>query len=237
MAGDNFEFGGEIAWRPTAEYRERSRLRAFMARHALANYDALLRRSTDDPDWFWPAVLDDLGIEFYQPYTRFSTRRAASRGRAGASADNSTSSTTASTNGSARRPKRKAALRWEGEEGAYAHTHLRRAVPEGESLRERVRRPLASARATAWRCSCPCAPSSIVAFFATMKLGAIVLPLFSGYGGDAAASRLRDAEATLLVTADGFWRRGQTVAMKPVADEAADAAPSVRHRPGRLTPR
>ena len=70
MAGDHFEFGGEFAWHPTPEYRERSRLKQFMARHALADFDTLLRRSIEDPDWFWPAVLDDLGIEFYEPYTR-----------------------------------------------------------------------------------------------------------------------------------------------------------------------
>ena len=40
---------------------------------------------------------------------------------------------------------------------------------------------------------------------------------------------VRDAEATLLVTADGYYRRGQPVAMKAVADEAAAGAPSVRH--------
>jgi acetyl-CoA synthetase len=65
-----FEFGGEIAWRPTAEQIGESRLSAFMQRHGVANYEELLRRSTSDPEWFWSAVLDDLGIEFYEPYTR-----------------------------------------------------------------------------------------------------------------------------------------------------------------------
>jgi acetyl-CoA synthetase len=69
----------------------------------------------------------------------------------------------------------------------------------------------------------------VITFFATIKLGAVVLPLFSGYGAEAVASRLRDAEATLLATADGYWRRGQPVAMKAVADEAVAAASSVRH--------
>ncbi len=67
---DQFEFGGPVAWRPTSEYIERSRLRAFMTTHGLANLDELMDRSTTDLEWFWGAVLDDLGIEFYQPYTR-----------------------------------------------------------------------------------------------------------------------------------------------------------------------
>ena len=75
----------------------------------------------------------------------------------------------------------------------------------------------------------PMCPELVVAFFATIKLGGLVLPLFSGYGADAVATRLRDAEATLLITADRFRRRGRAVAMKPVADQAAAAAPSVRN--------
>ena len=66
----NFEFGGDIAWRPTPDYIENSRLMAFMRRHGIHSYDELMRRSIADPDWFWPAVLDDLGIEFYRPYSR-----------------------------------------------------------------------------------------------------------------------------------------------------------------------
>ena len=65
---DQFEFGGEIAWRPTPEYIERSRLTAFIRKHGLRDYAELMHRSTTDLEWFWRAVLDDLGIEFYEPY-------------------------------------------------------------------------------------------------------------------------------------------------------------------------
>ncbi len=75
----------------------------------------------------------------------------------------------------------------------------------------------------------PMCPELIVAFFATIKLGGIILPLFSGYGADAVSTRLRDAEASVLFTVDGCWRRGQPVHMKAVADEAALSSPSLRH--------
>src|SRR5688572_6453386 len=68
--GDQFEFGGEIAWRPTREYIDNSRLKAFIDRHGLRDYDDLFRRSVADPEWFWPAVLDDLGVAFYEPYSQ-----------------------------------------------------------------------------------------------------------------------------------------------------------------------
>src|SRR5258706_10121629 len=67
---ENFEFGGEIVWRPSPAYTENSNLIHFMQRHNLADFDDLMRRSTHDLDWFWNAVLEDLGIEFYEPYTQ-----------------------------------------------------------------------------------------------------------------------------------------------------------------------
>src|SRR5207253_1245323 len=63
-----------------------------------------------------------------------------------------------------------------------------------------------------------------VAVLAIGAIGAVFIPIFSGYGAEAIAGRLRDAEAKVLVCADGFYRRGQVVKMKEVADEAADGA-------------
>src|SRR2546430_7268291 len=75
----------------------------------------------------------------------------------------------------------------------------------------------------------PMAPETVAATLACAKLGAIYLPIFSGYGADAVATRLQDASAKILVTADGFLRRGQRVPMKETADEAAGATPSIEH--------
>jgi acetyl-CoA synthetase len=56
----------------------------------------------------------------------------------------------------------------------------------------------------------------------------VIIPLFSGYGPEAIATRLRDGEAKVLVTADGFYRRGQVVAMKETVDRALVSCPTVR---------
>lgn len=60
--------------------------------------------------------------------------------------------------------------------------------------------------------------------FAVAKIGAIYLPIFSGFGPAAVAARLRDAGAKALLAADGFWRRGRQVPLKEMCDEAAHAA-------------
>ncbi len=75
----------------------------------------------------------------------------------------------------------------------------------------------------------PMTPEIVVAMLAIIKIGGVFLPLFSGFGPQAIVSRLADAQAKALFTADGCWRRGKTMLLKPVADEAADRVPSLRH--------
>ncbi len=239
VAGDRFEFGGEIAWRPTPEYRDRSRLAAFIARHGLTDQDALLRRSVDDPQWFWSAVLDDLGIEFYEPYRQLldtSGGIAWSRWCVGGTL-NIVHNCLDKWVGTPM--ERKIALRWEGEESEDEEREAgeegaTRTLTYGELCLEVNRaanamRELGVVKGDRVALFMPMCPELVVAFFAAIKLGGVVLPLFSGYGVDAVATRLRDAEATLVVTANGFWRRGRAVAMKPIADQAAAAAPSVHN--------
>ena len=217
---------GEIAWRPTADYVNRSRLKAFIDLHGLSSYDELLARSTADPEWFWRAVLDDLSIEFYEPYTRvLDTSRGIpwTRWCVGGRMnivhnclDRWMGTPVANRD----------AFRWETENGETGHLTY-------AELRQRVRQCAAGLEAIGVRKGdrvalfMPMCPELVILFFAVIRLGAIVLPLFSGYGADAVATRLRDSEATTLVTADGFLRRGQPVRMKPIADEAVAAAPSV----------
>jgi acetyl-CoA synthetase len=225
---DQFQFGGEIAWHPSSEYINRSRLKAFIDRHHLNGYDDLVRRSTSDIEWFWKAVLDELGIEFYEPYKQLiDTSRGVPWTRWCVDGRlNIVHNCLDKWIGTA--VERKVAVRWEGEEGAT------RTLTYGELHRE-VNRCANGLREIGLNAGdrvalfMPMCPDLVVAFLAIVKIGGIALPLFSGYGADAVSTRLLDAEARALVTADGFWRRGQPVTMKATADEAADAAPSVEH--------
>ena len=223
-----FEFGGAIAWRPTSEQIAESRLTAFMRKHGLSNFNELMARSTTDLEWFWRAVLDDLGIEFYEPYSRvidLSPGIARPSWCVGGRM-NIVHNCLERWMGTptAHRP----ALHWEGEEGTT------RSLTYAELLRE-VNRAAGGLRALGVTPGdrvalfMPMCPELVIAFFAVIKIGGIVLPLFSGYGADAVTTRLRDAGVKVLITADGFWRRGQAVRMKEVADVAVAAAPSVEH--------
>src|SRR5687767_15419877 len=57
-----------VVWRPDEEYVDRANVTRFMRVHGIETYDDLVKRSQDDVEWFWDAVVKDLGIEFYEPY-------------------------------------------------------------------------------------------------------------------------------------------------------------------------
>ena len=225
---EQFEFGGDIAWRPRPEHIERSRLTAFIRQHGLQGYADLMRRSTTDLEWFWRAVLDDLRIEFYQPYTALiDTSRGIARTRwCVGGRMNIVYNCLDKRIGTP--IEARPALHWEGEEGT-TRTVTYGALSKAVNRCANGLRQLGVGRGDRVALFMPMCPELMVAFFAVIKIGGVVLPLFSGYGADAVATRIQDAGATVLVTADGFWRRGQQVAMKRVADDALVSTASIRH--------
>jgi acetyl-CoA synthetase len=219
---------GEIVWRPSPELMARSNLSRFIRLHGLTGLDQLQQRSTTDLDWFWTAVLADLDIRFRRPYTRVVD---VSRGIAWPRwclngimniVDNCLDKY-AGTGTDA-----KPAIKWEGEEGqvkVIAYAQLRRETNQmANGLRS-----LGLGKGDVIGIFMPMTPEIVVAMLAIVKIGAICLPLFSGFGPQAIRSRLEDAEARALLTADACLRRGKIICLKTVADEAVEQLPAVRH--------
>ena len=75
----------------------------------------------------------------------------------------------------------------------------------------------------------PMIPEAIVAMLACARIGAPHSVVFAGFSAEALRSRIDDAQATLVITADGQNRRGSTMPLKPAVDEAVAETPSVRN--------
>jgi acetyl-CoA synthetase len=213
------------AWRPSPAYLERSRLARFLRETACRDLESLQARAVADPAWFWQAAVAHIGVAFDpEPGTILDTTRgvewATWFGGAGFNYVRMAVDAPA-----AARPD-ELALAWEGEDGEVRHftrAQLRWAVDRAA----RAMAALGVERGDRVGIFLPMIPEAAIAVLAVGKLGAMYTPIFSGYGADAVATRLADCEAKLLVTADGFARRGRTVPMKQTADEALNAAPSV----------
>jgi acetyl-CoA synthetase len=72
-------------------------------------------------------------------------------------------------------------------------------------------------------------PEAVVAMLACARIGAIHSVVFGGFAAEALRSRIDDAQAKLVITADGQYRRGSAMALKPAVDEAVEHCPSVEH--------
>ncbi|MCX5045788.1 acetate--CoA ligase [Aldersonia sp. NBC_00410] len=75
----------------------------------------------------------------------------------------------------------------------------------------------------------PMVPEAIVSMLACARLGLMHSVVFAGFSAAALRARIDDAQAKLVVTTDGQWRRGQAAPLKPAVDEAVEGAESVEH--------
>jgi acetyl-CoA synthetase len=74
----------------------------------------------------------------------------------------------------------------------------------------------------------PMIPEAVVSMLACARIGAVHSVVFGGFSAEALRSRIEDASASLVITADGGFRRGAAFALKPAVDEAVDASPTVQ---------
>ncbi len=214
-------------WQPDAATLARARAGAFMREQGIDGWRELVQRSQEDVEWFWDAVVRHLGLEFARPYERVldtSDGVAFARWFCGGAVN----LTCNCVDRHAERSPGHTALVWESEEGetrSASYAELRAQVDRlaGALL------DLGIGRGDAVGLYLPMSIEVVAAFYAVVKIGAVAVPIFSGFGAPAVAARLADAGAIALVTADAVPRRGRPVSMKAVADEALEAVPGVRH--------
>ena len=218
----------EIVWRPGRALLEESNVARFAAAEGIADFATLRDRSIDDPEWFWDAVVRFLGLVFTEPYTRvvdLSDGVPWARWFVGGKLNLATSCLDRWADDPAVADR--TAVVWEGEEGTTRTLSWR----ELQTLTDGIASGL-SARGVgvgdAVGIFLPMLPETVAVLLAVAKLGALFLPIFSGYAPDAVAVRLADANAVALVTADGFTRRERVVPMKETADAAVESVPSIR---------
>ena len=225
---ENYDFGGKIVWQPSQDYIEHAHLTRFMQQHGITGYSDLMRRSTQDIAWFTEAILEYLDIRFYKPYSRIldlsrgiSWPRWCVGGKM-----NIVHNCLDKYSGTA--TESRLAVIWEGED-ARTRTLTYAELLQQVNQAANALRFLGLGKGDAIGLYMPMTPEVVVALLAIAKIGAIILPLFSGFGSEAIQTRLNDAGAKALFTADGIYRRGRPIPMKIVADEAATRIPSLQH--------
>jgi acetyl-CoA synthetase len=190
---------------------------------SLAEYEKLYQRGLDDPEGFWAEQAKRL-LHWLKPWDKtLIWNEPFAQWFVGGEINASDNCLDRHLHG----PRRnKAAIVWEGEPGdsrvlTYQQLHHETCkfanVLKGLGLTK-------GDRVTIYM---PMIPEAVVAMLACARLGATHSVIFGGFSADAVADRNNDANAKLLITADGGWRRGKIVPLKANVDEALAKSPTV----------
>lgn len=215
----------EPVWFPTDEYRRGSHVEALLHHLGLEGYEALYAYSLAHPETFWEATLKLLGVEFSRPYTKVLETPEGPQWPRWFVGGQLNLAHNAVFRHLETRPDAPA-LVWEGEDGSSRTLSFTELAAEVRAAM-RTLSALGVSRGDRVGLFLPMLPETAVATLAVAALGAIFVPIFSGYAAEAAATRLNDAGAKILVTADGFDRRGSRIALLENARAAAKLAPNV----------
>lgn len=228
----------EYVWKPTPEIIENANITRLMRRlsfevdpknseQVFQEARDFIERTQDDPPGFWDAALRDMDVAWFTPY---SETLDASQGNAWADwfvggETNIALNCVDRHVGSERTDQ--TALVAETEDGdvrEYTFTEMAGEVNKvANALKE-----CGVQRGDTVASYMPMVAEVVFAMLATQKIGAIFIPVFSGYAPPALKERLEDAECKVLFTADGSMRRGKAFSLKTQADEGVEGVKSIQ---------
>jgi acetyl-CoA synthetase len=203
---------------PPAEFAARAHIKS------LEEYEAMYRRSVEQPEQFWAEAAGEL--EWFKPWTEVQTGDIS---HAKWFVDGKLNLSHNCVDRHAKSERRnKVALLWEGEPGEV------RRITFGE-LHEQVQRfanvlkglgVTKGDRVAIYMGMCP---ELAIAMLACARIGAVHSVIFGGFAAQAIVDRVNDSQCVALLTQDVSFRRGTEVRLKDIVDEAIDRCPSVKN--------
>ena len=202
----------EIIWQPSKDQIENSKLTKFIQHCKLKNYDELEKKSFSDPGWLWDNVIKFSDLKFYKPYSKILDE---SKG---------TPWTKWCIGGKTNivlncidRHKDKEffkntfifAEREDGKESSITYEEFDKQISKvGNTLKVNGFK-----KGDVIALYMPQFIETYIAYFAILKIGCVVLPLFSGYGSKAVIERLKIAKAKGIFTVEKTFRKAKEIRM------------------------
>jgi acetyl-CoA synthetase len=214
----------ERVFEPPKELVQRSNIKTWMDEHKIKNYDELLSKAQNigwywgevatELDWFtpWSKVLDDSDAPFYKWFTDGKMNIAYN----------------ALDRHMDTGHKNKVAFIWEGEDGEVRKITYRDLYNEVNRFANALK-SLGVAKGDRVAIYLPMILELPMAMLACAKVGAVHSVVFSGFSAKALRDRINDCKAKVLITVDGFYRKGSIINAKASADEALLDAASIKN--------
>ncbi len=209
-------------WRPSPERIERANVTRLARRLGADGYRELHRISIEEPERFWPAVVEDLGIAFSRPWDAVVDTSRGAEWATWFTGGRVNVARACLHRWAAERPDGEA-LVWQSEDG------LRTALSWAEASRQTVQLAealveLGVGAGDRVAIFMPMCPAVAVASHACAHVGAVQVPIFSGFAAPAIASRLEDSQAKVVLSADWSLRRGRRMEMRETLADASSGA-------------
>jgi acetyl-CoA synthetase len=217
-----------IAWTPTADVIEKAQLTRFMRQTGARNFAEAYQKSIESIEEFTAEVLKFLDIKFDPPYEKLLDTSDGIEWSKWCVGGGLNITEMCVDRWAASEIKDQPAIIWEGEEGlteTYSYEDL---LGEVEACAAGLRSE-GFGKGDAIGIHLPMMVETVIALLAIGRIGAIAVPVFSGYGIEAIASRLNAVEAKALFTCDSFPRRGKSFDALNVAVEAVANCPTVKN--------
>ena len=235
---DDHELLGEVVYEPDPAVVESSNVAAFMREYGIESDEELIERTTQsipgEPEsgveWFWDEVVEYLGIDFYTEYDAVRDDTDGPQfSRWYPGGEINIAHNVVDRHAAVDSPNRnRVALIWEGEPGDVRELTFHELHRESNRVANYLESVGVGVGDTV-SLYLPMVPEVVAILYGCLKVGAIAVPIFSGFGTEATATRIADAESSVLFTADGFYRRGSEVHLKGDADAAIAEAGHVEH--------
>jgi len=207
---------------PPKELVEKSNIKAWMDKHHIKNYEELLKKA-EDVEWYWGEVAKEL--EWYKPWTKTLDASGAPFYKWYTGGKINIAHNAVDRHMKTWR-KNKIAYIWEGETGEVRKLTYRELYIQVNKFANALK-SLGIKKGDRVSIYLPMILELPIAMLACAKIGAVHSVVFSGFSAKALRDRINDCGAKVLVTADGFYRRGSVVSPKANADEALKDAPTI----------
>jgi acetyl-CoA synthetase len=217
----------EVIWTPDEATLERANVVRLMRRHGFDDYRALVERSIDDPEWFWAAAIEDMGIELFEPWRQVADTSRGPEWTTWFVGGKLNIAWNCVHRWAAAGPDDTAAI-FRGEDGARRELTFAELGHDVTRLAEALVR-LGVEPGDRVAIYLPMSPEVAVASHACAHIGAVQVPVFSGFAAPAVAQRLQDSEAKVAITVESSLRRGREIPMRAILEEARQDAPSLEH--------
>lgn len=223
---DNLEHQ-PIAWTPTPEVIERAQLTKFMHQVGVKTWDELYQFSINDVEKYTSEVLKFLDIKFNPPHEKLLDTSEGIEWSKWCVGGGLNISEMCLDRWIGTEIENQAAIIWEGEEGQIREVSYKELLEEVEICSASMRN-IGLGKGDAIGIHLPMVIETVIALISIARIGAIAVPVFSGYGADAIASRMKAVGAKALFTCDGFLRRGKFFKATAVIDEVLPRVKSIK---------